>query len=448
MTPIVRFAPSPTGLLHIGNARTALINWLFTKHHKGRMILRLDDTDKIRSTQEFEDAIKADLIWLGLEWQEFKRQSDRIALYDTAFKKLQAAGRVYPCFETLKDLEYKRKRQLRAGKPPVYDRSALNLTDQQLSEYHKQGLTPHWRFKLNDEKIEFNDLVRGQTNFHGARLSDPVLMRGDGTYLYMLPSTVDDMDLKITHIIRGEDHVSNSAIQLQLFQALEGNTPQLAHLPLLSNVDGEGFSKRLGSLSLTDLRNAGIEPMAINSMLAYLGTSVNINIESSLTSLVKKFDIALFSRSTPKFDCNHLKTLNVQFLRELPYKAVAKRLKKVISANNCEKFWMAVRENIEKFSDCRLWHQVCYSDIEIIISEDDIPFLQTASNVLPQEPWDNHTWEHWISSIKKISDRKGKGLFLPIRLALTGLDYGPELKNLLPLMGRKLTLSRLNSVHK
>jgi len=443
MTPKLRFAPSPTGLLHIGNARMAVVNWLYARKHGGEMVLRLDDTDQQRSTEEYANAIQVDLKWLGLEWDSLERQASRMTAYDTAFDKLKTDGRLYACYETPEELEYKRKRQMRAGKPPVYDRAGLSLTGEQIASYEAEGRSPHWRFKLEHTDIAFEDLVRGPVHFHGENLSDPVLVRADGTYLYMMPSAVDDIDMGITHVIRGEDHVSNSAIQIQLFEALSAKVPAFAHLPLMTDAGGAGLSKRLGSLSLRDMREQGAEAMAVNSLLAHLGTSDDIEPYPDLGSLLDTFDISHFSRATPKFDPERLWALNAQLLHALPFDAVANRLEAMGLKSADARFWGAVRANLEKLSDCTVWHDVCYTPTSPVIADSDADFLLEATELLPDTPWDEDTWGTWTGAVKEETGRKGKSLFMPLRQALTGLDHGPELKNLLPIIGRERTLARL-----
>ncbi len=443
MSFTARFAPSPTGLLHVGNARMALINWLFARKNGGKLILRLDDTDQERSTSEFADAIQEDLKWLGLEWDSLERQSTRFAAYDAAFEQLKSDGRLYACYETPEELEYKRRRQMRAGKPPVYDRSGLNLSDEQKQAYEEEGRSPHWRFRLDHTDINFDDLVRGPVHFHGENLSDPVLVRADGSYLYMMPSAVDDRDMGVTHVVRGEDHVTNSAIQIQLFEALGANVPTFAHLPLMTDAGGEGLSKRLGSLSLQDLRDEGVEPMALNSLLAHLGTSDDIIPVAAMQGLIDTFDMGHFSRATPKFDPDQLWALNARLLHETPFEAVSDRLSQMGLGHAGEEFWDAVRANLETLGDCRMWHDVCFSETAPVIAEEDAAFLADAANDLPDDPWDETTWGAWTGTLKEKSGRKGKTLFMPLRLALTGLDHGPELKYLLPLIGRDRTAQRL-----
>lgn len=440
MTVTVRFAPSPTGHLHVGNARMALVNWLFAKSRGGRFLLRMDDTDKERSLPEFAAAIEADLSWLGLKWDGLERQSDRLASYDTAFEKLKAADRLYACYETPEELEYKRRRQLARKKPPIYDRSALELTDDEIKAHEAAGRHPHWRFKLQHADIDFDDLVRGPVHFAGANLSDPVLVRADGTYLYMLPSAVDDIDMGITHVIRGEDHVANTAVQKQLFEALGGAVPGFAHLPLLTDISGGGLSKRLGSMTVQSLKDDGVEPMALNSLLAHLGSSDDIGLRTSLEQLAADFDIGHFGRGTPKFDPAQLQVLNARLLHDMPFEEAAPRLKE-IGLDVDAAFWQAVRPNLESFKAAADWLPVCYGDIDPLI--DDPTFIGFTADLLPQEPWDDGTWKAWTDAVKEETGRKGRDLFMPLRLALTGRDHGPELKLLLPLIGRARALERL-----
>ncbi len=444
MTVIVRFAPSPTGLLHIGNIRMALVNWLYARKSSGHVILRLDDTDQERSTDAFANAIQEDLKWLGLSWDQLEKQSNRLADYDAAFQRLKSDGRVYPCFETSEDLEYKRRRAMRSGKPPIYDRASLKLSEDQIEGKLAAGEAPHWRFKLNHSEIAFDDLVRGHVSFDGNNLSDPVLVRADGTYLYMMPSTVDDIDMAVSHVIRGEDHVTNSAIQIQLFEALGAEAPAFAHLSLLTDVAGGGLSKRLGSMSLQQMRRDGIEPMSINSLLAHLGTSDDIAPCHQLQELIDSFDISHFGRAAAKFDPDRLWSLNASLLHETPYDAVGERLKGLELSQANEAFWDAIRPNLRRLEDARIWHAVCFSDICPSIADNDREFMATAKSLLPGEPWDDTTWATWTGAVKEETGRKGKSLFLPLRLALTGLDHGPELKQLLPLIGREFTQNRLS----
>jgi glutamyl-tRNA synthetase len=439
---VVRFAPSPTGHLHVGNIRMALANWLHARSKGGRFILRLDDTDQQRSTPEFAASIEEDLKWLGLEWDQLERQSARMDRYRETLEALKTAGRVYACYETPEELNYKRKRQLSQGKPPIYDRSSLDLGGAKLSEYEAEGRQPHWRFKLDHGDINFDDLVRGPVHFHGSNLSDPVLVRGDGTYLYMLPSAVDDIDMAVSDVIRGEDHVANTAVQIQLFEALGASPPTFAHTPLLTDISGKGLSKRLGSMSVASLREDGVEAMALNSYLAHIGTSGSIEPRISLDALTADFDISHTGRGTPKFDPDQLKTLNTALLHATPIEDVYGRLQGLGLERADADFWGAVRPNLERFDDAILWHKVCFDGIETVI--EDAAFAAAAADLLPMEPWDETTWKKWTGEIKEQTGRKGKELFLPLRLALSGLDHGPELKMLLPLIGRARVLQRLS----
>lgn len=433
----VRFAPSPTGLLHVGNARPALLNWLMARKAGGRFLLRIDDTDTERSRGEYAEAIKEDLRWLGLEWDEVAVQSERLERYVVAADRLKAAGRLYPCYETPEELGLKRKIALQAGRPPIYDRGALKLSDEERANLESEGRKPHWRFKLEHEDIDWEDLVRGAVHFSGAHLTDPVLIREDNRPLYTLSSVVDDIELGVTHILRGEDHVSNTAVQVQLFEALEGEVPVFAHLPLIADASGQGLSKRLGSLSLQSLRESGLEAMTLNSYLSRLGSSEAIEPVTELAALSESFDVSRFSRGTPRFDPEELDLLNARILHHLPFGAVRARL----SADFNETLWNAVRPNLTKLSDAKLWHDICRGSVTPVIEDDE--FTSSAAEQLPPEPWDETTWGSLTTALKASSGRKGKALFMPLRLALTGLDHGPELKVLLPLIGRERAEARL-----
>lgn len=443
MTSTVRFAPSPTGLLHVGNARMALINWLFARRHGGQFVLRMDDTDTERSQEAFVDAICRDLRWLGLDWEGFLRQSQRLDRYRAAFDRLRDEGLLYPCYETPEELEFKRRRLLARKLPPIYDRTGLALSAEQKGRLEAEGRRPHWRFLLKHEAIQWTDLVRGPQHFQGGNLSDPVLVRGDGTYLYMLPSVVDDIDCRITHVIRGEDHVVNTAVQIQLFRVLGAEPPQFAHLPLLTDIAGKGLSKRLGSITLQSLRDAGIEPMALNSCLASLGTSDRPEPYQSVSELVERFDIGVYGRATPKFDEAQLWHMNVRLLQQLPLEAVADRLQALGLQDADARFWEAVRPNLERLADAADWYAVCYGQITPVIVDADL--VSEAAALLPPEPWTDETWSNWTAAVKAATGRKGKDLFLPLRLALTGASHGPELRILLPLIGRQRALRRLTS---
>ncbi len=430
-----RFAPSPTGYIHVGNARMALINWLAAKHMSGRFILRLDDTDKERSKDEYADAIREDLGWLGLDWDGEEKQSERLSAYEEAFNHLKAAGRVYPCYETPEELDYMRKRLRARGLPPIY----TPPSEEKLQSYIDEGREAHWRFKLTPGAIEFEDLVRGAVHFEAEKLSDPVIRRHDGSWLYMLPSAVDDRDMDMTHVIRGEDHVANTALQVQMFEAMGAAAPTFAHLPLMTDIEGGGLSKRLGSLALKDLRADGVEPLALASYLAHLGTSDDIKAEDSLQKLIDAFDFTHFSRAAPKFDPAQLSRLNAQVLHATDFADVADH----VPAGVTEELWNAVRANLERIADVKIWHDIAISDIVPVIAEDDAAFLNQAAGLLPEGEPDGETWGTWTKAVKDATGRKGKGLFMPLRKALTGLEHGPELKAYLPLIGRARAIKRL-----
>lgn len=438
----VRFAPSPTGLLHVGNLRLAVVNWLFARRTGGSFLLRLDDTDEERSRPEYAAAIEADLRWMGLTWDRFARESDRYPRYDAVAAQLTAAGRLYPCYETPEELALKRTSLISQGRPPIYDRAALRLTDEGRAKLEAQGRRPHWRFKLEHTAVEWTDLVRGPVHFEGSALSDPVLIREDGRPLYTLTSVVDDADLAITHVIRGEDHVANTAVQIQIWQALGASVPTFAHLPLLTDAAGQGLSKRLGSLSVGSLRDDdGIEPLALACLLAKLGTSDPIEPRPSLEALAHDFDFAKVSRATPKFDPEELKRLNARVLHATPFDAVAGRLEAMGFTGVDPLFWNTVRPNLTRLADVAEWWEVTHAPVTPVI--EDAAFTARAASLLPPEPWDDATWGAWTAAVRDATGAKGKALFWPLRLALTARGHGPELKNLLPLIGRERALKRL-----
>ncbi len=440
MSPTVRFAPSPTGRLHAGNIRTALINFLFARKTGGRLIFRLDDTDRERSTDEFAEGIREDLAWLGIAYADEVHQSDRFARYAEAVEKLKSAARLYPAYETPEELELKRKRQLARGKPPVYDRAALRLTAGQRAKLEAEGRKPHWRFKLETRDVVWDDLVRGRQYVDASSLSDPVLVRADGTYLYTLPSVVDDIDLGITHVIRGEDHVVNTAPQIQLFEALGAAAPAFGHHSLLVNADGQALSKRDRSISIQGMREEGIEPLAVASYCATIGTSDPVAPHANLDELVQGFAFAKLSRAPARFDPAELRALNAKLLHMLPYDAVAGRLK-AMGVQGGAMFWEAVRGNLAVLIDAKAWWDVVRGPLTPVIDNRDL--CHAAAELLPPEPWDEGTWERWSASIKQATGAKGRALFQPLRLALTGREHGPELKHLLPLIGRDRALARL-----
>ena len=438
----VRFAPSPTGLLHVGNVRTALVNYLYTRHHGGSFMLRIDDTDDERSTQAFEKAIREDLTWLGLKWDSEDRQSSRLARYDEALQHLLASGRAYPCYETAEELGLKRKAQLMAGKPPVYDRAALKLSDAQLKEYEREGKRPHYRFKLDHEYVQWTDLVRGDVSYHMSSLSDPVLMREDGRVIYTLASVVDDIDHGITTILRGEDHVTNSAAQIQLFAALGGNIPQMGHLALLAGAEGEGLSKRLGSLSISQLKEQGMMPAAITSLLGRIGTSQSIEAFPDLESLISSFDISAFGRATAKFSTIELGQINSKTLQSMAFTAVKEELEKLGLQQVPEMFWDAVKGNIETLEDVKMWWDICHSPIDF--SQENQDFLDQAAQLIGEDEITPESWKSWTAAVASQTGAKGKTLFMPLRLALTGKTHGPDMGKLLPFIGRERILERLH----
>jgi glutamyl-tRNA synthetase len=438
--PIVRFAPSPTGHIHIGNTRVALLNALYARRQGGTFILRFDDTDLARSKQEYADSIEADLHWLGIPPDVIVRQSERFDLYDAAAERLKSAGRLYPCYETQEELEFRRKRQLVRGLPPIYDRAALKLTDEERAKLEGEGRKPHWRFWLDPTNVAWDDLVRGPCHVDCSSLSDPVLVREDGTYLYTLPSVVDDIDLKITHVIRGEDHVTNTAVQIQIFEALGAGSPTFAHHSLLITASGEGLSKRLGHLSVKGLRDAGLEPQAVASLAVLVGSAEAVRPVADLNELAKLIDFSHISRAPAKFDESELEHLNARLIHEMPYGVARERLAQ-LGADEGETFWNAVRGNLTKVQDAVEWAKVVRGPVTPVI--EDKAFIEAATGVLPEAPWDATTWKAWTEAVKAATGLKGKALFMPLRLALTGLDHGPELAALLPLIGPERAKARL-----
>jgi glutamyl-tRNA synthetase len=435
----VRFAPSPTGYLHVGNARAALVNFMFARHEGGIMLLRLDDTDTERGRPEYEQGIYDDLRWLGIEWDETARQSDRFARYEEVAERLKAAGRLYPCFENEDELASKRAALVKRKLPPVYDRGALKMTSEQRAAAEANGKKPYWRFKLSDGAASWNDLVLGPRSIKLGTVSDPVLIRADGSPLYTFTSVVDDADMGITHIIRGEDHVSNTAVQIDLFQAVtKASVPRFAHLPLISGGDGEKLSKRIGSISLKSLRKDGIEPTAITAYLARLGTNKDA-APLPLAELIASFSLSDFSRSPPRFDAKQLMGLNRKLLHHMEFDAVKDRLPEGAGAE----FWEAIRGNIDMLTEARRWWEVVAGEISPPELPGNSAVLRAAADTLPVEPWDDTTWKPWTAAIIEATGVKGRDLFHPLRLALTGEEQGPEMAKLLPLIGRVQVARRL-----
>lgn len=444
MTVTVRFAPSPTGKLHVGNVRAALWNWLFARSRDGKFILRIDDTDQERSTRENEDRIRADLSWLGLSWDETFSQSARFKDYDLVSDAFRAKGLLYPCYETAEDLDRKRKVQRTRGLPPVYDRAALNLTEAQKKAYEAEGRRPHWRFKLSRTPVRWNDLIRGETVVDTASVSDPVLIREDGLYLYTLPSCIDDIDARITHVIRGEDHVTNAGVQIEIMRAVidvrgGGSVPEFAHHSLLIGADGQGLSKRLGSLSIEEMRDGGLEPAAITSLLARLGTAEPVTPERDLSALARSFDFAKVGRAPARFDEAELLALNAKLLHEEPYARLAARLG---ALGVGERLWEAVKGNVTKLADAALWKAVVEGAIDPVI--EDRAFCARASALVPDDPLTEESWGAFAERVKAETGARGRALFHPLRLALTGREKGPEMAAIFPLIGAGRARARLN----
>ena len=440
MKCILRFAPSPTGRLHVGNIKIALLNWLFARRNNGKFILRMDDTDLERSSKEYEQGIIEDLKWLGMNYDALEHQSARHNSYEAAVEALKKTNRLYACYETPAELEIKRKRQLARGKPPIYDRASLNLTPEDIARLESEGRKPHWRFKLEQNLIAWEDMIHGLIEINGDKQSDPVLIREDGTPVYTLSSVVDDIEMGITHIIRGEDHIANTAAQIQLIEALGANPKDITfgHMPLVMNEQGGGLSKRYGSYSILEERDRGIEPMAIISLLARLGTSDSIVPFKSMEEVIAQFNIKQVSRNSPKFSTDELVRLNSKLLHEMPYSMVKDRLE---TDGVNEKLWNVVKGNISVFPEALEYKEICYGEWQPEI--EDAEYIALARKLLPDSPWDENVWAEWTSKLSETTGRKGKTLFMPLRKALTGLEHGPEMKLLLPLIGHDKTAARL-----
>lgn len=439
MSVKVRFAPSPTGRLHVGNVRTALANWLFARNQGGAFVLRIDDTDLERSTKAFEDGIDTDLRWLGLTWDERYNQSARAGLYRDVAEKLKASGRLYACYETQEELDRRRKVQLSRGQPPIYDRAALQLTDEDRRRLESEGRRAHWRFRLDGRRVRWNDLARGPSEVDTASMSDPVLIREDGAFLYTLPSVIDDVDMAITHVIRGEDHVTNTGAQIEIFQALGAVEPGFSHMPLLVGADGEALSKRLGSLSISELREQGVEPLAVVSHLARIGTSDALQAGASLEELGAGFSFDKMGRAPARYDTADLDRLNAQVLHAMDYAEAKVRLE-AIGADLGAAFWAAISQNLETFDQARSWADVVRGPISP--SPERAPLLETAASLLPPEI-DEGTWAKWADAVREATGAKGRALFMPLRQAITGHDHGPDMASLLPLIGRERIFGRL-----
>jgi glutamyl-tRNA synthetase len=437
---VTRFAPSPTGRLHVGNIRAALHNWMWARRHGGRFVLRIDDTDAERSEERFVEAIRADLDWLGMTPDVEVRQSERFALYERRFEELVAAGRLYPAYESAQELELKRKILLGRGLPPVYDRAALALTEADHARFAAEGVRPHWRFRLDhDAPLAWDDLIRGPQSFDPATMSDPVVRRADGSWLYMLPSAIDDIDLGISHVVRGEDHVSNTALQLQMFAAMGAAPPAFAHMALLTGAEGK-LSKRLGSLGVDHFREEGIEPAAVRALLARLGTSDPVEPVVDPTPLIAGQDFARFGRAPARFDEAELAQVNARIVHQLDHDAVADRLPAGMGAAE----WQAVRPNLARVAEAADWWRVIEGPIDAVADPADGDYLAQAAEVAGGLDWSAaDVWAQLTARLKAASGRSGKALFLPLRRALTGLDHGPDMAALLPLIGRERVLARL-----
>ena len=432
---VTRFAPSPTGYIHVGNLRTALMNYLIARKSGGTFILRLDDTDRERSKQEYADGIMADLEWLGLTWDRLEKQSLRMDRYAEAADELRAAGRFYECFETPTELDLKRKKLLNMGKPPVYDRASLKLDADEKAKMRAEGREGYWRFLLDQSRIEWADGILGPISIDAASVSDPVLIRADGQVLYTFASSVDDIDMGVTHIVRGADHVTNTATQIQIMQALGGTPPAFAHHSLLTGAKGEELSKRLGTLSLRDLRAEGIEPMALLSLMARLGSSKPVELATSMQDLIDGFDIGSFGAAPTKFDAEDLKPLTRAHVQALPFAAMQDRIAALgVPADLAERFWAVAKANIDTRDGIAAWWTLVRDGATPVIAPEDADFVATALALLPARPWGPDTWGQWTAAVKEATGRKGRGLFMPLRRALTGQDHGPEMADLMPLL--------------
>ncbi|CAM1648465.1 Glutamyl/glutaminyl-tRNA synthetase [Bartonella choladocola] len=453
----VRFAPSPTGYIHIGNTRIALFNWLFAKAEQGKYVLRFDDTDIERSKQEYIDGIGIDLDWLGIKPDEIYYQSKRFDRYNDVVEKLKQQGLLYPCYETQEELERRRKIRLSRKLPPIYGRESLKLEPEEIKAFEAEGRKPHWRFKLPNfdsdpfktrrTDVHWDDVVRGPQTIDLASMSDPILIREDGSYLYTLPSVVDDIDMGITHIIRGDDHVTNTGVQIAIFEALGAHAPTFGHINLLTTISGEGLSKRKGDLSIRSLREEGFEPMAVESLAVLIGTSENVTACRTQEELLEHFDLASASKSSAKFDPADLLTLNKHIVHLLEFDEVKARLEKLgIAGKDASPFWYAVRGNIDKVNEAKFWWERLEKNGSFnAVSAEDRDYVHQSVSYLPEGEFNETSWKSWTEALKKATGRKGRALFMPLRQALTGLDHGPEMAALLPLLGKTKTLERLKA---
>ncbi len=440
MTTVTRFAPSPTGLLHLGNIRTALINWLYARTNNGKFILRIDDTDLERSKDEYISQIKYDLDWLGIDFDETFNQSSRFDRYREQFEKLKADGRIYPCYETPEELERKRKLLIAAGGKQVYDRSAIELTDQQKKDYEAEGRKPHWRFLLKTERIKWDDLLKGEIDIDLTSLSDPVLFREDGVPLYTFSSAVDDIDYGITNVIRGDDHTSNTAVQVEIINALDQNKITFAHHALLKASSGDKLSKRDNVISISSFREANMEPISILSLLATIGTSNSIELKDNIDQIKSEFKLSTISTSPGRIEIDVLNALNKKQVQKYNFSEIEERLKKIDEKID-QKFWETIRGNLNVVEDIKQWTDIVFNSETIKPSDKD--YIKIAMELIPDDPWNDETWGLWTSAIKEKTGRKGKELFLPLREAFTGLNHGPEMKLLIQLLGREKIIERV-----
>lgn len=435
MTVVTRFAPSPTGYIHVGNLRTALMNHLIARKAGGQFILRIDDTDPERSKQEYVDAIQQDLEWLGLTWDRMERQSERLNRYVAAADRLREMGRFYECFETPVELDLKRKKQLNMGKPPVYDRAGLDLSDDEKEKLRAERGNGHWRFRLDQERINWADGILGDLSIDAASVSDPVLIRGDGQFLYTLASVVDDTEMGVTHVVRGSDHVTNTATQIQIIKALGSAVPTFAHHSLLTGPQGEALSKRLGTLALRDLREAGVQPAALLSLMARLGSSDPVELRRSIDDIAEGFDVDKFGAAPTKFDEQDLYPLTARYLQGLELADVAEAVAGTgVPEELAEQFWAVTRENITTLKELNGWWDLFANGADPVIEEEDAEFVAQALALLPEGPFDGDTWGNWTKAVKEATGRKGRGLFMPLRKALTGQSHGPDMSAVMPLL--------------
>ncbi|MFT6332122.1 MAG: glutamyl-tRNA synthetase [Lentimonas sp.] len=439
---ICRFAPSPTGFLHVGNIRTAIINFLFAKKTKGDFILRLDDTDTQRTLDEYREMILQDMSWLGMDISKLQKQSSRLNLYEEAKQKLIKSGRLYECYESDADLNLQRKAQIASGIPPIYNRASINLNDQQKEDYQKQGIKPYYRFLLEDKSVTWNDKIKGQITYGGRSFSDPVLIRDNGVPTYTFCSVVDDIEMAITDIIRGEDHITNTAVQIQIFEGLEAQIPQFSHLALIKAKDAK-ISKRVGGFDIKSLREDGFEPLAILNFLAQIGTSKNVNIYDDVQKLIENFDLSNFGKSATNYDLEELKIINQKLLNSMSFEVAIKRLSEVGIENVGQLEWEKLRANLNFIGEIKQWFDLCKNSFKFDHNKEDLEFLQIAANCLPEDTNQEDSWKIWLEQIKSNSSRKGKELFMPIRLSLSGKEHGPEIKSLVMLISREEILNRL-----